>query len=169
MNTSISISLCSHSISSQAATPGNTLLSLSSAFSTNSTLPKSFIVSPPTTLETTEPSLGPWKICYSIVVFTGIGETLYPLYRPYHQHRRRPLLQDLVDDEGMTFLATLTKIRQIAKAIRKSTLLWEAFCKCCKDYLEADDHPSRRRSTMEFEIRHAPTSRLSPQSRPPPR
>ena len=42
--------------------------------------------------------------------------------------------KNLVDAEGMTWLATLTKIRQIAKAIRKSTLLWEAFCKCCKDY-----------------------------------
>jgi hypothetical protein len=38
--------------------------------------------------------------------------------------------KNLVDEDGMTFLGTLAKIR----AIRKSTLLWEAFCKCCKDY-----------------------------------
>jgi len=42
--------------------------------------------------------------------------------------------RNLVDDDGMTFLSTLIKIRAIAKAIRKSTVLWEAFCKCCRDY-----------------------------------
>jgi hypothetical protein len=42
--------------------------------------------------------------------------------------------KNLVDEEGMTFLSTLFKIRCIAKAIRRSTALWEAFCKCCKDY-----------------------------------
>jgi hypothetical protein len=42
--------------------------------------------------------------------------------------------KNLVDEDGMTFMATLVKIRGIAKAIRKSTALWEAFCKCCTDY-----------------------------------
>jgi hypothetical protein len=32
------------------------------------------------------------------------------------------------------FLAALAKLRGFAKLIRRSTLLWEAFRKCCADY-----------------------------------
>ena len=42
--------------------------------------------------------------------------------------------KNLVDEDGNPFNTTLVKIRSIAKLIRKSTVLWEAFCKCCRDY-----------------------------------
>ena len=43
-------------------------------------------------------------------------------------------ISNLVDDDTMSFKSTLSKVRSIAKAIRGSTLMWEAFSECCKSY-----------------------------------
>jgi hypothetical protein len=39
-----------------------------------------------------------------------------------------------VNSDGICFTSTVTKIRSIAKAIRSSTLRWEAFQRCCQHF-----------------------------------
>ena len=43
-------------------------------------------------------------------------------------------LKNLVDGDGISFKTVLLKIRSLAKALRRSTLLWEAFVEICKYY-----------------------------------